>query len=281
MMSPARLGCVQASTIPMLALTFLYRRKETMPTRFESWVLAHLGAPAWQNSDPNTITLWRTRIGVLGTLGSYALYLIGNALLPGPLWIMCIVAMVVIFALAAIADMADGAVARAKDAQTKIGQFIDPVGDKFQVGSAFIVLLVRYGWQKWAWAILIILAYDACVTVARSRLTNMRTQWVAKIKSFVLFVGVALLLYSLFAEEEIRAGKSEWEPWFANTLSTGASLLWMAAALCPVSGMLYLVYWRFPVVQQKVYFVCDWLSEMTKLAVWGCLLPITRLLRRR
>lgn len=248
-----------------------------MLTSLEIWLLKRLGAPKWEDSDANTITVWRTRAGTVGTFGFYGTYWLGNTLFPASIWEMCIFASVAIFVLAAIADLADGAVARSEGGKkTDVGQFIDPVGDKFIVLTAYIVLIWHFRWQEWMWPMLLVVVYDMGVVVARSRLAQMRTQWVAKIKSFVLFVGMGSLLWGMYAGEKARRGEVDWEDWFADALWIGSRLLWLAAALCLVSATLYALYATFPALRIKVDTVCDWLYDKTSAALSLLLSPIVR-----
>src|SRR3989344_6240004 len=102
--------------------------------RLETGLLRVLNAPAWEDSQANTITVWRTRICVVGTLSSYAIYLGGNTIYPGAGWQFFSFLIAPVFIFCAIFDMVDGAAARKehkdndgkiKNGSTKIGAFLD------------------------------------------------------------------------------------------------------------------------------------------------------------
>jgi CDP-diacylglycerol--glycerol-3-phosphate 3-phosphatidyltransferase len=78
------------------------------------------------------------------------------------------------FILGALTDMLDGIAARRMDATTRIGTFLDPLADKFQVLSGFFVLLLRPdlpwgGWRLWVLgSVILILLREILVTGLRS-----------------------------------------------------------------------------------------------------------------
>jgi CDP-diacylglycerol--glycerol-3-phosphate 3-phosphatidyltransferase len=53
------------------------------------------------------------------------------------------VACVVIFVLAAVTDIADGAIARRTGQMSRFGAFLDPVADKIMVTTALVLLVQR------------------------------------------------------------------------------------------------------------------------------------------
>jgi CDP-diacylglycerol--glycerol-3-phosphate 3-phosphatidyltransferase len=52
-------------------------------------------------------------------------------------------ACVVIFVLAAVTDIADGAIARRTGQTSRFGEFLDPVADKIMVTTALVLLVQR------------------------------------------------------------------------------------------------------------------------------------------
>ncbi len=54
-----------------------------------------------------------------------------------------------VFALAALTDFLDGAIARAKHQETELGKFLDPIADKFLLISSFVVFAINGFVPKW------------------------------------------------------------------------------------------------------------------------------------
>ncbi|RME68347.1 MAG: CDP-alcohol phosphatidyltransferase family protein [Nitrospirae bacterium] len=55
----------------------------------------------------------------------------------------------VVFAVAALTDFLDGAIARAKGQETELGKFLDPIADKFLLVSSFVVFAINGFVPKW------------------------------------------------------------------------------------------------------------------------------------
>lgn len=83
--------------------------------------------------------------------------------MPGP--VTCPLAALV-FALAAMTDLADGIIARRYNQITTVGKFLDPVADKVLVVSV-LILLTGLQWVP-AWVVVLIVARDILVTGLRA-----------------------------------------------------------------------------------------------------------------
>lgn len=70
------------------------------------------------------------------------------------------------FALAALTDWADGAIARARGLETNFGKLMDPLADKVLVASCFIALVEKSLFP--AWVVAVILAREFLVTGLRA-----------------------------------------------------------------------------------------------------------------
>ncbi len=54
-----------------------------------------------------------------------------------------------VFVIAALSDFLDGMIARAKNQQTEIGKFLDPIADKFLLVTSFVLFAVYGLVPKW------------------------------------------------------------------------------------------------------------------------------------
>lgn len=61
-----------------------------------------------------------------------------------------------LFALAALTDALDGAVARWFDMRTQIGAYLDPFADKLMLVSAFVVLTIENSFPAWLLGVVVI-----------------------------------------------------------------------------------------------------------------------------
>ncbi len=105
---------------------------------------------------------------------------------------------VVIFAVAAVTDWLDGAVARSYQEVTSHGAYLDPLADKILVLSAFVAFYMLNVMPLWM--VLVIILRDFGTTVLRSIAEGkglpLVTSWHAKVKTFsqMVFVTVTLVL---------------------------------------------------------------------------------------
>lgn len=105
-----------------------------------------------------------------------------------------------LFAIAALTDWLDGFTARALDATSRFGKFLDPVADKLVVLSALVIVIGQYG-TIW-------LTIPGIIVVCRELLISALREWmaeigqsgsvnvtfVAKIKTAVQMVAITMLL---------------------------------------------------------------------------------------
>lgn len=135
---------------------------------------------------------------------------------------------IVVFALAALLDLVDGALARTRGPITKLGLFLDPLADKLLVG----VMLVCVGWPFLVVKIMVGLIAIELVALLVAQVTDRRTGLMArsnifgKIKMWLQSVGVGLLLLSVLVAGSSGASVGLW----------GSYLLWGALGLGVVSA---------------------------------------------
>jgi len=140
------------------------------------------------------------------------------------------VAAAVIFVLAALTDMLDGAIARKRNCVTTFGKFLDPIADKLLVVSSLIAL-VQIG-EISAWAVIIIIAREFVVTGIRIIAANdgvvIAASFPAKAKTFTQMVAIVVIMLYNFPFSLV------------TKLPAGQILLWIAVILTAYSGYDYL-----------------------------------------
>lgn len=179
--------------------------------------------PACRRADnmysiPNILTLLR--------VAAVPLLMILLAM-PGP--VVCPVAAVV-FALAALTDLADGMIARRYNQITTVGKFLDPVADKVLVVSA-LILLAGLQWVP-AWLVVVIVARDILVTglraVAAEQGVVIAADRYGKWKTALQTIALVPLIY-------------HYPLWGVNMSAIGMVFLYGALALTVYSGWNYFV----------------------------------------
>jgi phosphatidylglycerophosphate synthase len=160
---------------------------------FGAWVVSLV--PPWIS--PNQISLFRlacaVAMGVVGLSGDY----LGWAIILG--------------LFASLSDLLDGAVARSRGQVTKLGAFLDPLGDKVLAVSASLVLLYHGVLSVWALAAILAVEAHALVIPLLHMLRQSRRQaplWPApkvkpsrlgKNKTFGLASGLGFQLIAAWA----------------------------------------------------------------------------------
>jgi CDP-diacylglycerol--glycerol-3-phosphate 3-phosphatidyltransferase len=152
---------------------------------------------------PNQITLGRLGASivffVLLSLYSHAREPGGHWLLPACFWL---------YLIAALSDALDGYLARKWHQETSFGRVVDPVADKVMVCGAFVFFASSHfadpdpphknvtGVE--AWMVVLILLRELLVSALRSfsesHGRDFSANWVGKIKSFVQFTTVCVIL---------------------------------------------------------------------------------------
>ena len=140
-----------------------------------------------------------------------------------------------VFTAAALTDVLDGYVARARGMNSRLGAILDPIADKLLVASA-ILMLVAFD-RAPVMASVVILCREILVSGLREHLATLKVgipvSRLAKWKTFIQMVAIGFLLVG-------PAG-----PWFFDprltTQAIGEGLLWLAASLTLVTGYDYLV----------------------------------------
>lgn len=154
-------------------------------------------------------------------------------------------ACVVIFVLAAVTDIADGAIARRTGQTSRFGAFLDPVADKIMVSTALVLLVQRQETYQVVFAIAaaIIIGREIAISALREWMSEIgeralvSVSWVGKTKTVFQMTAIGFLLY----REDLG--------WIPVSL-IGALLLYTAAALTLWSMWTYLAA-AWPVMSQS------------------------------
>jgi len=134
------------------------------------------------------------------------------------------------FLYAGATDLLDGYLARAWEASTSIGKFLDPIADKLLVATCLMLLVGAH--RADMLPALAILCREILVSGLREFLAELRisvpVSKLAQYKTAVQMIAIYLLLIG---------PSGPW--WLAPTIS-GSVLLWIAALLTLVTGYAYL-----------------------------------------
>lgn len=144
-------------------------------------------------------------------------------------WAACAV-----FTLAALTDLLDGYLARARQEHSELGRMLDPIADKLLISTALLLLVgLRVIDDISVIAAVIILCREILVSGLREHLAELQVKlpvsMLAKWKTVAQLIAVGFLL-SLPAGEEVLLWAEE----------IGIILLWCAAILTVYTGYDYL-----------------------------------------
>lgn len=97
-----------------------------------------------------------------------------------------------IYIVATFSDYIDGYLARKMNIITRLGQFLDPLADKFLVGAALVALIIYRGFPAWAGVVIAIreIAIVALRSAAMRRGNSMPASKHAKYKTTVQLIMV-------------------------------------------------------------------------------------------
>lgn len=152
------------------------------------------------------------------------------------------------FLLAALTDLFDGIAARALNARTAFGAWLDPIADKLLVGLSLAALTVASGTLWLAIPSAVIICRDIYITWLRARLGGgyalpvMQTaKWKTALEMIAIGVLLAAPLLTLVERHFVSStpGIAPQLSWGINTEIAGTVLLWIAAALSAWTAIRY------------------------------------------
>ena len=153
-------------------------------------------------------------------------------------------AALVVFIVAALTDMLDGKIARARGLVTNFGKFLDPLADKMLTTAAFLVFL-SIGKMN-VWALMIVLTREFMVTsvrllAAKDGTVIAASMW-GKAKTVAQMVAIIYVLTALeFStwQSGLLAAFALPSAVFTVPMVVGEVLIWISVALAAVSGADY------------------------------------------
>lgn len=158
-----------------------------------------------------------------------------------------------LFVLAGLTDLLDGVLARALDAASAFGAWLDPIADKLLVGLVLGALALVSGSLALTVPAAVIIARDGWITWLRARLGGghaLPVMAAAKWKTALEMAAIALLLASPVAADAwlgpawrvAHPGEiTLLHPAYAVPWRIGVAMAWLAAGLSVWTG---LAYWR-------------------------------------
>lgn len=150
----------------------------------------------------------------------------------------------VVFSAAALTDMFDGKIARARGLITNFGKFLDPLADKMLTTAAFLAFLAIG--QLNVWAVMIILTREFMVTsirliAAKDGNVIAANLW-GKAKTVAQFVAIIYMLTALeFStwQTGVLSALALPDAVFSIPLIVGQVLIWISVILTAISGIEY------------------------------------------
>ena len=181
---------------------------------------------------PTTLTTLPNLLGVIRIAATPVV--IGLALLDAP---GAGLAAAVIFTLAALTDVLDGRIARARGQVSPLGVFLDLAADKVLVAGALVVLVEVDLLSSWIAATILIREFvvQAVRQLAASEDVVIAARGWGKAKTLLTNSGVLLLL---LARDAATGGPMEGIG--SQLVLAGTAVMLLAAAVTLVSGWLYL-----------------------------------------
>ena len=157
---------------------------------------------------------------------------------------------VLLFAVAALTDLLDGKIARARGIVTNFGKFLDPLADKMLTTSAFIAFLAKGFGTGIAWVLFIVLFREFMIASLRLVAVSSETKKVipaniwGKIKTVTQMVAIIFGIAVLYFNESIL-------PLLSGVLSATNEitcilliafdvLLWISTLFAVISGVIYM-----------------------------------------
>ncbi|MBF0567554.1 MAG: CDP-alcohol phosphatidyltransferase family protein [Nitrospirae bacterium] len=135
-----------------------------------------------------------------------------------------------LFVMASVTDALDGLIARVTNKQTKLGQFLDPMADKFLLITSFILFAI-YGWVP-TWLTISIISRDLIVLLGWGLFYMIH---------HVVFIRPSILGKSAIAAQMILLAYILLRINFRELLPDQTVLIWVTAILTVASGLYYIV----------------------------------------
>ena len=157
---------------------------------------------------------------------------------------------VLLFAVAALTDLLDGKIARARGIVTNFGKFLDPLADKMLTTSAFIAFLAKGFGTGIAWVLFIVLFREFMIASLRLVAVSSETKKVipaniwGKIKTvtqmIAIIFGIAVLYFNESVLPLLNGILSATNEITAVLYIVFDVLLWISTLFAVISGVIYM-----------------------------------------
>ena len=157
---------------------------------------------------------------------------------------------VLLFAVAALTDLLDGKIARARGIVTNFGKYLDPLADKMLTTSAFIAFLAKGFGTGIAWVLFIVLFREFMIASLRLVAVSSETKKVipaniwGKIKTVTQMVaiifGIAVLYFNESVLPLLNGILSATNEITAVLYIVFDVLLWISTLFAVISGVIYM-----------------------------------------
>ena len=154
---------------------------------------------------------------------------------------------VLLFAVAALTDLLDGKIARARGIVTNFGKFLDPLADKMLTTSAFIAFLAKGFGTGIAWVLFIVLFREFMIASLRLVAVSSETKKVipaniwGKTKTVTQMIAIIMGIAVMYFNELVTL----YQIAITDIVSTIIMLvfnivLWVSTLFAVVSGIIYM-----------------------------------------
>lgn len=167
---------------------------------------------------------------------------------------ICKIVASLIFLLASLTDWYDGYIARRYDMTTRVGQFLDPLADKFLVSTA-LILFAYLNLIFW-WMVILVVIRDFTVTFLRIYavsidkhiVTSSFAKWKTGIQMTFIFVLLLYLNLPFLPDIRLHLVSNPWLQWTTFSMS-------VVVLLTVISGIHYLIKNRslFTELSQQIF----------------------------
>lgn len=147
-----------------------------------------------------------------------------------------------VFTAAALTDLFDGRIAKARNLITDFGKIMDPIADKILVLAAFLSFIQLQLIP--AWTVMVIILREVMITSLRifalSKGKVIAASWSGKHKTVSQMTAIFIILISMLVKE-VMLNRSAWQPSFDKTTRIAAYIAMLVTAMLTlISGISYL-----------------------------------------
>ena len=163
------------------------------------------------------------------------------------LWHQLYAIALLLFVIAGVSDGVDGYLARRFHWQSRLGTYLDPIGDKLLLVGCYLVLGML-GHLPW-WLVLLVIGRDIIIVIGATiyhytvKDAAMEPLWSSKFNTVCQIILVVLLLYGLSGEHGAFLITTGWQ-----------QVMWLIVSVTTVySGFEYIISWWHRIMQSLTH----------------------------